>query len=146
MYLLNYIKSTNPLAQVWSVHHSGHTYPTRLCVAHLQSKLNWVSCVFLAALLRWQHTPGCAVVTVPPNLSIFKEPKLILVQMTPTLEGPCAVIKPPHPRWAATTVGAAGPVSKQSVLRTLVLAINGANPEGKRQFRSEFISQAGPVV
>ena len=37
------------------------------------------------------------MVTVPPNLSIFKEPKLILVQMTPTLEGPCAVIKPPTP-------------------------------------------------
>ena len=37
------------------------------------------------------------MVTVPPNLSIFKEPNLILVQMTPTLEGPGAVIKPRTP-------------------------------------------------
>ena len=97
MYLLNYMKSTNTLAQVWSVHHSGHTYPTRLCVAHLQSKLNWVSCVFPAARLRWQHAPGCAVVTGPPDLSIFQEPELILVQMTPTREGPGALIRPPTP-------------------------------------------------
>ena len=49
-------------------------------------------------------------------------------------------------RGAATTVGAAGPVSEQSALRTLVLAIKGPSPEGKRQFLSEFINQAGPVV
>ena len=41
---------------------------------------------------------------------------------------------------------AAGPVSKQSALRTLVLAIKVPIPEGKRQFRSEFVNQAGPVV
>ena len=91
------MKSTNTLAQVWSVHHSGHTYLTRLCVAHLQSKLSWGSCIFPAALLRWQHAPGCAVVTAPPDLSIFQEPKWILVQMTPTQEGPGALIRPPTP-------------------------------------------------
>ena len=91
------MKSTNTLAQVWSVHPSGHTYPTRLCVAHLQSKLNWVSCIFPAALLRWQHAPGCAVVTAPPDLSIFKEPKFILAVMMPTREGPSALIRPPTP-------------------------------------------------
>ena len=52
----------------------------------------------------------------------------------------------PHPREAATTVGVAGPVSEQSALRTLVLAIKVPIPEGKRQFLSEFINQAGPVV
>ena len=71
IYLLNYIKPTNTLAQVWSVHHSGHTYPTRLCVAHLQSKLNWGSCIIHAALLRIPHASGCAVLTAPPDLSIF---------------------------------------------------------------------------
>ena len=96
MYLLNYINSTNTLAQVWLVHHLGHTYPTRLCIAHLQSKLNWVSCIFPAALLRWQHAPGCAVVTVPQDHSMFKEPKLILAQIRPTREGPCALI------WSST--------------------------------------------
>ena len=43
-------------------------------------------------------------------------------------------------------MGAAGPVSEQSALRTLVLAIEGPSPEGKRQFVSEFINQVGPVV
>ena len=52
----------------------------------------------------------------------------------------------PHPRGAASTVGAAGPVSEQSALRTLMLAIKGPSPEGKRQFLSEFINPAGPVV
>ena len=98
MYLLNYINSTNTLAQVWLVHHLGHTYPTRLCVVHLQSKRNWVSCIFPAALLRWQHAPGCAVVTVPPDLGILQEPKLILAQMTPTREGLGGLIRPPPPR------------------------------------------------
>ena len=93
IYLLNYIKPTNTLAQVWSVHPSGHTYPTMLCVAHLQSKLNWRSCIIPAALLRIQHAPGCAVVTAPPDLSIFKEPKLILAEMMPTWEGPGALIR-----------------------------------------------------
>jgi len=79
------------------MHHSGHTYPTRLCVAHLQSKLNWVSHIFPAALLRIQHAPGCAVVRVPSDLSILKNPKLILAQMTPTQEGLCALISPPIP-------------------------------------------------
>ena len=79
------------------MHHSGHTYPTRLCVAHLQSKLNWVSHIFPAALLRIQHAPGCAVVTAPPDLSIFKEPKFILAVMMPTREGPSALIRPPTP-------------------------------------------------
>ena len=60
--------------------------------------------------------------------------------------GPGCSDKTPHPRGTATTEGAAGPVSEQSTLRTLVLAIKGRNSEGKRQFRSEFISQAGPVV
>ena len=79
------------------MHHSGHTYPTRLCVAHLQSKLNWVSHIFPAALLRIQHAPGCAVVRAPPDLSILKNPNLILAQMTPTQEGLCALISPPIP-------------------------------------------------
>ena len=52
----------------------------------------------------------------------------------------------PDPRGGATTVGAAGPESKQSALRTVVLAIKGPSPEGKRQFVSEFINQVGPVV
>ena len=43
-------------------------------------------------------------------------------------------------------MGAAGPVSEQSALRTLVLAIKGPHPEGICQFLSEFINQAGPVV
>ena len=43
-------------------------------------------------------------------------------------------------------MGAAGPESKQSALRTVVLAIKGPSPEGKRQFVSEFINQVGPVV
>ena len=60
--------------------------------------------------------------------------------------GPGCSDQTPHPRGTATTEGAAGPVSEQSTLRTLVLAIKGRNSEGKRQFRSEFISQAGPVV
>ena len=98
IYLLNYIKPTNTLAQVWSVHHSGHTYPTTLCVAHLQSKLNWVSCILLAALLRIKHAPGCAVGTAPPDLSIFQEPKFILALMTPTREGLGALIRPPTPK------------------------------------------------
>ena len=79
------------------MHHSGHTYPTRLCVAHLQSKLNWVFHIFPAALLRIQHAPGCAVVRAPPDLSILKDPKLILAQMTPTREGLGALIRPPTP-------------------------------------------------
>ena len=94
MYLLNYMKSTNTLAQVWSVHHSAHTYPTRLCVAQLQPRLNSVSCIFPAVLLRSQHAPGCAVVRSPPVLSIFKEPKLILAQMMPNQEGLVALIRP----------------------------------------------------
>ena len=76
MYLLNYIKSTNPIAQVWSVHHSGHTYPTRLHLVHLQSKLNWVSCIFHAAILRWQHAPGCTVVTAPLDLKHLTRAKV----------------------------------------------------------------------
>ena len=79
------------------MHPSGHTYPTMLCVAHLQSKLNWRSCIIPAALLRIQHAPGCAVVTAPPDLSIFKEPKFILAVMMPTREGPSALIRPPTP-------------------------------------------------
>ena len=145
MYLLNYMRSTNTLAQVWSVHHSAHTYPARLCDAHQQSKLNWVSCIFPAALLRWQHAPGCAVVTAPPDLSIFKEPKLILVQMMPTREGPGALIRPPPPR-SSHHRGCCWSSVEQSTLRNLVLAIKGPSPEGKRQFPSEFINQAGPVV
>ena len=77
------------------MHHSGHTYPTRLCVAHLQSKLNWGSCIIPAPLLRIQHAPGCAVLTASPDLSIFKEPKFILALMTPTREGLGALIRPP---------------------------------------------------
>ena len=79
------------------MHHSGHTHPTRLCVTHLQSKLNWVSCILLAALLRIKHAPGCAVGTAPPDLSIFQEPKFILALMTPTREGLGALIGPPTP-------------------------------------------------
>ena len=86
------------------------------------------------------------MVTGPPDLSILKEPKLILAQMMPTREGPRALIRPPTPEESATTAGAAGPVSQQGALRTLVLAIKGPSPEGKHQFRSEFINQAGPVV
>ena len=37
------------------------------------------------------------MVTAPPDLSIFKEPKLILVQMMPTQEGPGALIRPATP-------------------------------------------------
>ena len=40
-------------------------------------------------------------------------------------------------------MGAAGPLSQQSALRTLVLSIKGPSPEGKRQFPSEFINQEG---
>ena len=79
------------------MHPSGHTYPTMLCVAHLQSKLNWRSCIIPAALLRIQHAPGCAVLTAPPDLSTFKEPKFILAVMMPTREGPSALIRPPTP-------------------------------------------------
>ena len=43
-------------------------------------------------------------------------------------------------------MGADGPGSEQSALRTLVLAIKGPSPEGKRQFCSEVINQAGPVI
>ena len=43
-------------------------------------------------------------------------------------------------------MGAAGPVSEQSALRTLMLAIKGPSPEGKWHFCSEFIKQAGPIV
>ena len=39
------------ISNKYSVHHLGHTYPTRLFVVHLQSKLNWVSCIFPATLL-----------------------------------------------------------------------------------------------
>ena len=60
--------------------------------------------------------------------------------------GPGCSDKTPHPRGTATTEGAAGPVSEQSALRTLMLVISGPSPEGKCQFRSEFINQAGPVV
>ena len=76
------------------MHHSGHTYPTRLCVAQLQPRLNSVSCIFPAVLLRSQHAPGCVVVRSPPVLSIFKEPKLILAQMMPNQEGLVALIRP----------------------------------------------------
>ena len=85
------------------------------------------------------------MVTAPPDLSILKEPKLILAQMTPAREGPGALSRP-HPRGAAATVGAAGLVSEEGALRTLVLVLKGPSPEGKRPFRSEFINQAGPVV
>ena len=40
-------------------------------------------------------------------------------------------------------MGADGPVSEQSALRTLVLAIKGPSPEGKRQFPSGFINKEG---
>ena len=60
--------------------------------------------------------------------------------------GPGCSDQTPHPREAATTMGAAGPVSEQSALRTLVLAIKVPSPEGKCQFHSEFINKAGPVV
>ena len=33
----------------------------------------------------------------PPDLSIFKEPNLILAQMMPSREGPGALIRPPNP-------------------------------------------------
>ena len=72
------------------------------------------------------------MVTAPPDLSVLKEPKLILAQMTPAREGPGALSRP-HPRGAAATVGAAGPVSEEGALRTLVLEIKGPNPEGKHQ-------------
>ena len=60
--------------------------------------------------------------------------------------GPGCSDQTPHPREAATTMVAAGPVSEQSALRTLVLTIKVPIPEGKRQFRTEFINQASPVV
>ena len=37
------------------------------------------------------------MVTAPPDLSIFQEPKVILAQMTPTREGPGALITTPTP-------------------------------------------------
>ena len=52
--------------------------------------------------------------------------------MTPTREGPGALIRS-HPRGAATTVGAAGPVSQEDALRTIQLTNKGPSPEGKRQ-------------
>ena len=49
-------------------------------------------------------------------------------------------------RWPLATFLADISDSAQFSFMCLVLAINGTNPEGKRQFHSEFISQAGPVV
>ena len=73
------------------------SYKVMCCSAATQAKLCFF-CIFPAVLLRWQHGPCCALLRSPPVPSIFKEPKLILVQMTPTREGPGALIRPPPPR------------------------------------------------
>ena len=50
--------------------------------------------------------------------------------MTPTREGPGALIRP-HLGGTATTMGAAGPVSEEGTLRTLMLVTEGPSPEEK---------------
>ena len=85
------------------------------------------------------------MVTAPPDLSIFQEPNLILAQMTPTWEGPGALIRPSTPKKQPAPWGHLV-LYPSKALSGLVLEIKGPSPEGKRQFRTEFINQASPVV
>ena len=71
------------------------SYKVMCCSPAIQAKLGVLH--FADSPPQDTACPGCAVVTAPPDLSIFKEPKLILVQMMPTREGPGALIKPPTP-------------------------------------------------
>ena len=65
--------------------------------------------------------------------------------MTPTREGPGALIRPPTPEKQPAPWGHLV-LYLSKALSGLVLAIKGPSPEGKRQFCTEFINQASPVV
>ena len=71
------------------------SYKVMCCSPAIQAKLGVLH--FADSPPQDTACPGCAVVTAPPDLSILKDPKLILAQMTPTREGLGALIRPPTP-------------------------------------------------